>query len=462
MKEPSSLPAPPPTLRLYQTDSVTAILDYATSHPHGRLLMVAPPAAGKSVIIAAFLRAAVASGLRALVVAHRREIVEQLFRHLIESGLPEEMVGVVMGADKRTRPDAPVQVASVDTLRMRDKPEVDIVVTDEAHRDASNTRRKLRHFYSNTFRLGLTASPCRMDGRGLLDDYDDLYTVASYSQLIADGYIVVPKVFGVPEGMRPNLSRVRTVGGEYVAGRELDRAMMAPGLVGGVVQHWKALAHDLSTVVFAVSIKHSRKLVRAFERAGVTARHIDQGTPPRKRKRYLQEFERGQVMVLCCVNILAEGWDAPRCKCVVMARPTQSLNLHLQQSGRCMRPWQGVEPIILDHAANMMEHDLPYIDRTWELTAERKRGRGRRGAPVRVCTACNAVLHAATVVCTCGAVLPRIDVPAEHQADLVEYGAATARQHDEERIRMFAHKHALPAEWADAVIAAKYATGAAA
>ena len=448
-------PPEPPELRDYQKKAVDTILGYAIEHPHGRLLAVAPPAAGKSIIIAAFLRHAVEAGLKALVVAHRREIVEQLYKHLVDSGLPEEMVGVIMSTDRRRRPDAPVQIASVDTLRMRDKPTVDIVVTDEAHRDASNTRRKLRLFYAETFRLGLTASPCRLDGRGLLEDYDDLYVIAQYSQLIEAKWIVVPRVFGVPEPMRPDLRRVRIVAGEYAAGAALNQAMMAPGLIGYVVDNWLAHASGLSTVVFAVSIKHSRKLARAFERAGIRARHIDQGTPAYKRKQYLRQFKSGQVKVLCCVNILSEGWDAPRCKCVVMARPTQSLNLHLQQSGRCMRPWQHVVPIILDHAGNMLRHKLPYIDRQWELTATRERMAGI-GAPVRICPECNAVLHASATRCTeCDAEFPRVDVPQEREGTLVEY--STDRVQDEARIRAFAQQRGLTLEWADAVVAAKYA-----
>jgi DNA repair protein RadD len=448
-----------PVLRVYQTKAVEDILDYAIANPHGRLLAVAPPAAGKTIVLAAFLRLAVDAGLKVLVVAHRREIVNQTYKHIVESGLPPEMVGVIMAADKRTRPEAPVQVASIDTLKRRDKSPFDVVVTDEAHRDASNTRRKLRRFYRDTFRLGFTASPCRMDGRGLIDDYDDLLAIAQYGELIAGGWYVAPRIFTVPERLLPNLRGVRVIAGEYAAGRALDRAMMKRGLIGNIISHWMQRTKDVSTVIFASSIKHSKAIVKAFTNAGVSARHIDQGTPERVRADILREFENGTILVLSCVNILAEGWDCPRCKCVVMARPTRSLNLHLQQSGRCVRPWNDARPIILDHAGNTVAHHLPYLDRDWKLENARGSGPGaENAAPVRICEACQAILPAGLVACTeCGAEFPRIDVPEEKAGELAEY---LPNHHelvaDRDRIRAFATRKGFSIEWADLVFTKKY------
>jgi len=449
-------------LRDYQDKAVGDCFEYASDQPSGRLLLVCPPGGGKTIITGAFLlHAVVDGGMTALVAAHRREIVEQHYKHLVhEAGVHEELVGVIMSMDRRVRPNAPIQIASVDTLRGRDKPPADVVVTDEAHRDAADSRRALRTLYSDAFRLGVTASPCRMDGRGLGEDYDKMIVAAQYGQLIDGGWIVAPRVFTVPTTFQPDLTGVRVVRGDYES-RALSRAMLARGLVGNIVDHWKARAAGMSTVIFAVSIEHSHQIVKAFQRAGIRVRHLDQRTPRQERQQYLEEFERGDVQILSCVNILSEGWDSPRCKCVVMARPTRSLNLHLQQSGRCMRPWEGLTPLILDHAGNALRPalNLPYLDREWKLTPDRMVTAEDQGLPpAKCCEVCQAVIHAGCTTCTeCGADLPRADVPKEHAGQLVEYVPTQAeRDRDRTRIHQFAARKGLPEEWADRVFRAKY------
>ncbi len=297
--------------RNYQQQAMADVFAYAVAHPTGRLLLVIPPGGGKTLIAALLLHSAVMDGgLHALVVAHRREIVVQHYKHLIDdTGLPPELVGVIMGDDQRTNPNAPIQVCSIDTLRHRDKPRADVVIADEAHRDASDYRRKLRALYSDAFHLGITATPCRLDGRGLVQDFDELLVAATYAELFAGGWIIRPRIFTVPDIFRPDLRGMRRVRGEY-EGVALGRAVMRKVIIGHVVDHWLARADGRSTVLFAASIKHSKALVAAFQARGIDARHLDLHCSDAKRDELLSAFRAGAIPILSCVNILAEGWES--------------------------------------------------------------------------------------------------------------------------------------------------------
>jgi DNA repair protein RadD len=444
--------------RSYQVTSVENTLDYANQHPNGRLLLVCPPGGGKTLITAIVLRImATENKLRGLVIAHRREMVDHHYEHLLGCGIPPEMLGIIMGKDTRCNAAATIQVASVDTLNRRNKPPANILVSDEAHRDASKSRRKLRALYPEAFRLGVTATPHRLDGKGLRLDYDEMLVVSTISELIADGYLAAPRAFTVPPELLPNLKGVKTLAGEYVASH-LDKAVNHRFLVGGIVEHWRRIAQGCRTVVFAVSIEHSKHIVAQFSASGVTAAHLDQDVSNTERKATLSRLESGDLQVVSCVNILAEGWDCPPCKCVVQARPTKSLNLHIQQTGRCMRPWKGIVPLILDHAGNIMEHGLPQMDRDWSLDDEVKRpGTGK--APCKVCPQCMAICPAGVHICLeCSNPFPVAPRVLGETADKLEVYQLSPTDHaaEWERILRFSEKKGFALRWAKQVFEAKF------
>lgn len=189
--------------RHYQERAERVILDYFEARPQGSLLAVAPPGSGKTKMAARLLREMASDGKRGLALAHRRELVGQHRDHLVRCGMPEDMLGVIMANDQRVMPDAPIQVASVDTLRHRDKPPADFIVWDEGHRDASDGRRALRELYPAAAHLGLTATPIRTDGRSLEAEYDDLYVIAQPSEILAGGWIKAPKMYIARECLMP-------------------------------------------------------------------------------------------------------------------------------------------------------------------------------------------------------------------------------------------------------------------
>lgn len=445
-------------LRPYQAEAVEHILDYALEHPTGRLLVVCPPGGGKTLIVATVLRLMIAeNGLLGMIVAHRHEMIDHHYKHLLEAGLTNDMLGVLMGADNRSNSAAPIQIASIDTLnRRRMKPSAQLLVTDEAHRDASRCRRILRSLYPQAFQLGVTATPARLDGKGLREDFDDMIVVSSISELVVDGYLASPKVFTVPKDRLPDVRRIQTRGGEFEV-EELEKVVNQRVLIGEIVAHWKRIAKNRRTIAFAATIAHSKHITESFRAAGIPSAHLDQNASPTQRKQILADLELGTLRVVSCVNILSEGWDCPPCKCVILARPTKSLNLHLQQCGRCMRPWESVIPILLDHAGNVVVHGLPQMDREWSLEAPTVASAGH--APVKVCPHCMAVVHAGVHQCPeCGESFGQPspileEAPGQlvmHQLDDLE------RKSEWDRIVRFAERKGFPESWAKRVLHAKY------
>ena len=413
-------------LRPYQLDAIDRVRACIRGGVR-RVLIVLPTGGGKTLIASHIIASAVGRGSRVLFLAHRRELVNQAYRKLLDQGLAASQVGVLMASDPRRRPAAPVQVASVDTIRNRAKPAADIVFVDEAHRATAKSYQSVAAEYPKAIHLGLTATPYRADGKGLKDAYDDLVVVASPRELIGQGYLVEPRVFTVPQSAMPDLSCVRVKGGDYDESA-LAEAVDRSALVGNIVEHWQRHAQGLRTVVFAVSVAHSKHIVERFQSVGVAAEHLDGTTPTAERDAILARLEAGTTQVVGSCGVLSEGWDQPSVKCAVLARPTKSTGLYLQQAGRILRPWEGVRAIILDHGGCALEHGLPQDSREFCLDPPKKVKR-QTGPLSKICPECQAVLPIATRVCPeCGAELVVIPLPQESTDSLVEMPTSLLEQ----------------------------------
>ena len=404
-------------LRQYQ---LAAAHEIQTRILHGarRILVVAPTGSGKTVLFAHLATQARGSGLRVLIVAHRRELIHQAYAKLLAYGLDEADVGVVMASDPRRRPAAGIQVASVDTLRYRARPKADLVIIDECHRATAKSYRELTDAYPAAVHLGFTATPYRSDGRGLGEVYEDIVVAASIGSLIAEGYLVQPRVFTVPT--LPDLSKVRVRGGDYDE-RALAGAVNTTSLVGDLVEHWRSHANGVRTVAFAVSVEHSRHIADRFRAAGIASDHLDGATHVAERDAILARLAAGTTRVVANCNCLSEGFDLPSVKCAILARPTKSAGLYLQQAGRILRPFEDVTAVVLDHAGAAAVHGLPQDEREFSLDGV-TRGGANRDAPSRTCPECYAVLPSATQTCPeCGFGFPAKElVPEENEGTLVE------------------------------------------
>lgn len=363
-----------------------------------RVLLVLPVGAGKTTVAADLIQRAVERGGRCLFLAHRTELIDQALARLASHGVTAGRVQAGHCQDLT----APVQVASVASLARRElAAPPTLVIIDEAHRaTTAGQYDALLRRWPSAHVVGLTATPIRLDGRGLGDTFQALACGPTPAELVQLGVLCDPAVWSTPHA--PSLDGIKTTAGEFNQRAVADRFA---GLVGDVIDHWERHAAHLKTVVFAASVQHSRDLAAAFLARGVRAAHLDANTPPAERAAVLEHLAAGRLQVLTNYNLVSEGWDLPDCACAVLARPTQSLGLYLQMVGRVMRTAPGkAGAIVLDHAGNAQRHGLPCDTRAWSLTATRRKA---DDAPaVRTCLGCYAVYAPAHPACPCCGTAP--------------------------------------------------------
>lgn len=434
---PPSVPVGQLTPRDYQLAGIKSARELIASGVTALLLVMAT-GGGKTVVAALVAHGAAQKRKRCLFMAPRREIVAQAYWKLVEAGVPELELGVIMAdgviphAITREpycarRPHAPVQIASVQTLANRPLPPFDVVFVDEAHHATSPTWSRIIDHYreSGAVVIGLTATPCRADGKGLGGSFKHLHVIASFRDLAehpAGPFLVAPRTFTTPH--QPDLSKVEInkKTGEYMqegAAAAMDRRE----LVGDVVEHYQRLGAPRRGVVFAASVEHSKHVTEAFVAAGIRAEHLDGTTDPDERDAILARLKRGDITIVCNFGVLTEGWDEPGVSYVAIARPTKSLSLFLQMAGRGLRPAPGkLDALLVDHAGNVHRFGLPQDDREWALEGLVK----RKGAvAVRTCNGCYAALPGGTRVCPeCGYVFPveerDVSEPEQVDGELVE------------------------------------------
>jgi len=449
-------------LRDYQRasfDDVHAAFSEGSRSP----LLVLPTGSGKTTVAAALIQHETAARGRALFLAPRRELVRQAADRLRAAGI--EAGTVLAGADHLQVPDAPAQVASIDTLiararhgRSPELPDFSLVLVDEAHLIVTERRIQLLDRWQNARRVGLTATPVRRDGRALGSLFDRLIEPVTTAELQTLGYLV-PARYWAPS--TPDLQRVRITAGEFNA-KDLDAAVNRAELVGDVVSHWLRLAHDRPTVVFAASVQHSIALSERFQRAGVTAEHIDANTPTDERESIFERFKRGQTQVLTNCFLASYGFDFPALSAVVLARPTRSVMLYLQMVGRGLRTANGkADCLVLDHAGCVHLHGFAHDPRAWTLdglaigaTNARAASRPERSEPrVLTCPECAAVFARSITCPECGYRFKRAgrDVSAI-DGKLIELGDHNRERVDREvfyrELRAIAIERGYSSKWA--------------
>lgn len=393
-------------LRNFQQRATDALV-YHIQKNH-KTLLVSPCGSGKTVMIAELARWCVENNLRILIVAHRREIVRQIDACLTrQMKLPEDNVNVILADHEKdgATPDALVHVASKDTIMRRTLPRVDVLVIDECHRAMAPVYQKLARYYSDIPQVGFTATPFRLDGKGLGDYFDVLVEAAKPSELIQQGFLAEPRVFTTSHAFLPDLEGVQKLGGDYVVS-QLSARVLQDHLIGDIVRHRNERAWGKITVVFCVDIAHSKAVRDRFIASGVAAEHVDGSMDTEEREAILARVSRGETQVLCNCMVLSEGWDLPACQVVVLARPTHSLSLYIQQSGRGMRVFGNERPFIFDHSGNVPKFFLPHADRQYVLSSSKVMG--TLGAPpVKTCSSCMAIVPAGCKACPeCGAEFP--------------------------------------------------------
>lgn len=355
----------------FQVD-VIASIKAAMLNTAARVLLVIPTGGGKTVTAAQIIANMVSLGLRVLILVHRRELLMQMSRKLHALGVDHGLIA----AGYPTRPESLVQIAMITTLHARairtatiEIPSADLVVVDEAHHAPAGTWSRILGAYPEAHVIGLTATPCRADGRGLGGFFKVMVKGPSTAELIAGGYLVPVKVFA-PD--KPDLSKIGVSRGDYKQ-EELAAVMDQPRLVGDVVTQYLRYGDERKAIVYATSVKHARHICNDLGEANITAAVVDGETPVEERDAILAKFAAGAIQVIVNVGVFTEGFDCPDVGCIILARPTKSLALHLQMVGRGLRSAPGKKDcVIIDHAGCTEMHGFVDEPIEWALEPDKR------------------------------------------------------------------------------------------
>ena len=384
-------------LRGYQQQAIDDLRN-AYRCGHRAPLLCLPTGGGKTIIFSAIANSAAARGKQVLILVHRRELLHQASRKLSHIGLDHGLIAAGMPATEQ-----PVQVASVQTL-VRRLPTLDwlpsLIIIDEAHHASAGSWTKVLDKWPDAFRLGVTATPCRLSGAGLGTAFDQLVLGPSVGDLTDWGFLSPARIYAPP--VIADLSGLRRRAGDYAAD-QASTAMDRPTVTGDAIAHYQRLAQGQRAIAFCCSIDHASHVAASFNAAGISAATLLGNTPDRDA--VVAAFDAGLVQVLVTVDVVSEGFDIPAASCAILLRPTQSLGLYLQQVGRVLRPAPGKDhALVLDHVGNVHRHGFPDDHREWSLAEGARRGSAGTAAPsVRTCPECYAAFKPAPICPCCGA-----------------------------------------------------------
>lgn len=396
-------------LRPYQSAAVDALLASFERRGKHNPLVVVPTGGGKSAILAGFLDRALSSSpeSRALVLAHRKELLEQDAR-AIQRFAPSLDVGIYSAGLGLRQPHRRVVVGGIqsvanhlDAIGARD-----LVIVDEAHlvpHGDDGTYRDVLAALDNPATVGLTATPYRLSGGHLCRGKGKLFShvahEVSIAELLALGHL--SPLVSVSGDAQYDTSDVSVSGGDFKA-KDLT---IAVGLQPKITE--RALAEAMKIIdrekrehvlVFAVGVDHAREVVQALFAMGVGARVVTGDTDAGERARTIDAFKRGELRVLVNVDVLTTGFDAPCTDAIVMLRPTQSTGLYVQILGRGMRPSPEsgkVNCLVLDYAGNIARHG--------PVDAVKPKSQGASGPGAAIHEACGAEIPSRAAVCPeCG------------------------------------------------------------
>lgn len=372
-----------------------------------RVLLCAPTGFGKTAAASELIRRSVSRGRRVLFIVHRREIVRDTARRLAAIGVA---TAVVM-ADEPAPANEPVLVCSIQTLHARKhRPPADLIIWDECHHCAARTYREIASHYPDAYHLGLTATPERADGTGLSDMFDKLVVGATTAELVNAGLLAPCDVVG-------SATREKSLADDPLAA-------------------WQRHAAGRRTIVFATNVAHGESIRDAFVAAGIPTGFVCGATPMRERDATLDQFARGDVLVLVNVYVLTEGFDAPATEVCLLARGCGSAATFLQMVGRVLRTAPGkTRALLIDLCGSYVQHGLPTDEREFSL----------EGKPIstklpplaiRQCPECAAAFRptAPPAMCpACGYEFPPAEAPAVEIRSLVRAAPGAGASIDQQR-----------------------------
>lgn len=369
------------------------------------VLLVLPTGAGKTVTFSDIIHD---HNGYCCAIAHRQELVSQISTALARDEVRHNIIGpksviklcvrLHMEATGKSYydPNAKTAVAGVDTLIRRyddlkewcDK--VTLWVMDEAHHVLKGNKwGKAVAMFPNAAGLGVTATPKRADGKGLGYDNDgffqEMFVGPSMRDLINQGFLTDYRIVAPASDLvvadKPGNS------GDWNP-TQLKKAAKKSHIVGDTVENYLKFAKGKKTVVFATDVETSSDITEQFNVSGVRAATVSAKSSDTERSNVIKQFRDGKLDVLVNVDLFGEGFDLPAIECVIMARPTQSYALYVQQFGRALRLMDGKEwALIIDQVGNVERHGLPDAPQDWTLDRRERSGRSAPSdvIPVRTC-----------------------------------------------------------------------------
>ena len=444
------------TLRPYQQKMVDEIrLQYQMGKRS--VLGVLSTGGGKTCIFSHIAQAAARRGNRVCILVHRQELLDQASRALTTMGVNHGRIAAGRSMDLSHG----VQVASVGTLarRLHLLPQdfLQLLVVDEAHHSNAGTWVKVLQHFRRARLLGVTATPVRLDGRGLGEWYQSMVLGPSAAWLTEHGYLANARVLAPPGFDATGLRRRM---GDFDAKQAAERVGT---IMGDAVGHYRKHLHSQTAIAFCCSVAHAEAVADAFRLQGITAASIDGSMDSATRRGLLKDLGTGRIKMLTSCQLIGEGIDVPSVGGCILLRPTSSVSLHLQMIGRCLRPSGDKVAVVLDHVGNTLRLGHHLEDRDWTLEGIAKRD--REAAPsVKVCPACFAAMPSQARQCVeCGH-----EFQPEHRelrqvdGELVEV-AMRARRREQgnaqtlEALREVAQQRGYKRGWAERVYQARLA-----
>ena len=358
------------------------------------VVYVLPTGGGKTVVAGEIARLAAARGTHTLMLVHRRELVQQAARTL-EEACPTLTLGYEVSGMPSV-PWAPLRIGMVQTIARREHvSEPGLVVVDEAHHVRAKTWENVLKRWPGVAVVGLTATPERLDGKGLGATFAAMVEGPTTEELVAMDRLAPVRVVRVPAG-ELDTSGLRTRGGDWTD-RALDERVTAQ-VMAAAVPAYQRHTPGAKALFFGVNRRHSKGVAQRFRDAGISAEHVDGTDHMSRRDRIMGEFRDGPLQVVCNVGLVDEGFDAPACDAVLLGRKTRSLTRYLQAIGRSRRYRPGKTAVVLDLGGSSHLLGLPDDAQEWSLADGFVDSKKRQAAikQLRECRACQTLIKEST------------------------------------------------------------------
>ena len=357
-------------LRDYQSDICSRVSDAFDKH---RSVMVQmPTGTGKTMVLAELVKRLMMKdeGIRILIVAHRRELIEQIKATVKRMGLnADNQLSVI---NNQTIIVESIQTISRRIATIEFAPS--LVVIDEAHHALAKTYKMMWDAWPDARFLGLTATPCRLNGKGFTDLFDVLVQSWDIPTFIKEKWLATYDFVSIKADSRTQqlISSLKKRGadGDYQV-KEMDAMLNKRPSIERLYNCVTEFARNRKGFVYAINIDHARSIAEHYQSKGVNAVAIDSHTPVKERERIISSFRSGELQVLVNVDIFSEGFDCPDVEFIQLARPTLSLAKYLQMVGRGLRPSKGKKNcMIIDNVGLYRVFGLPSQIWDWKSAFE--------------------------------------------------------------------------------------------